>query len=69
MKNARKAAIGYSTYVLSRRVVRDNVIRKLRREPPRAQRWRKPIAATTAAALAVAGAAGAVAVRRHRNGR
>jgi len=61
---ARKAAIGYGTYMIVRRAVTRQIDR-VRPQPPRSKRWRKPIAGGTAVALA-AGAAGAVAVRQRR---
>jgi hypothetical protein len=61
---ARKAAIGYGTYMIVRRAVTRQIDR-VRPQQPRSKRWRKPIAGGTAVALA-AGAAGAVAVRQRR---
>jgi hypothetical protein len=61
---ARKAAVGYGTYMIVRRAVSRQVDR-LRPQEPRSKRWRKPIAGGTAVVLA-AGAAGAVAVRQRR---
>jgi hypothetical protein len=62
---ARKAAIGYGTYMIVRRAVTRQIDRVRPQPEPRSKRWRKPIAGGTAVALA-AGAAGAVAVRQRR---
>jgi hypothetical protein len=61
---AKKAAVGYGTYMIVRRAVVRQVNR-VRPQESRSKRWRKPIAGGTAVVLA-AGAAGAVAVRQRR---
>ena len=73
MRNARKAAIGYATYSIGRRVVRRAVRRKTRsivdralRSPQPAVHRRKPVVGVAAAAAAALTAVGVVAMRRHR---
>jgi hypothetical protein len=72
MRNARKAAIGYATYAIGRRVVRRAVKRKARsvvdralRTPAPPVRRRKPVVGAAAAAALTA--IGVVAIRRRRS--
>lgn len=74
MRNARKAAIGYATYAIGRRVVRRAVKRKARsvidralRTPVAPVRRRKPVVGAAAAAAAALTAVGVVAIRRRRS--
>ena len=73
MRNARKAAISFATYAISKRIVRRAIRRRTRiimdralRTPAPAPRRRKPIVGASAAAAAAVTAAGVVAVRKHR---
>jgi hypothetical protein len=72
MRNARKAAIGYATYAVGRRLVRRAVRRKARtvvdralRTPAAPRRRRRPLVGAAAAAALTA--AGVVAIKKRRH--